>query len=47
MREVYSQPSTQRETGDRIISWGLIMAAASYPVSGLPLALWLWPTANR
>ena len=30
-----------------MISWGLIMDVASYPVSGLPLALRLWPTANR
>ena len=29
-----------------MIGWGIIMTAASYPVSGLPFALWLWPTAN-
>ena len=31
---------TQRGTGDRMIGWGLlIMPAANFPVSGLPLAL--------
>jgi hypothetical protein len=30
--------TTQRETGDRMISWGLLlMTEANFPVSGLPL----------